>query len=319
MLIFPGSYDLEKGTSWLSNSASLIVDVAYDVENFEHLKVGRQLSAILISTSSELFTDVYGGQIEALKSAVMNIGASALVFKENRGGSRLYDFQNRAEIPLYAQHGETANSVGVGDVFASSFLVHIEKGLEVAGYRATAAATAYSRTTYPDDFKTQLNRYSKLSISELRELGGVHLPWEARRKFDIYLAAPDFSYQDNPEIDRALESLEYHNFRIRRPVVENGELPTGSTFGDLRKTFHADFDLLKGCAIVFAIPNSRDAGTLVEMGMAMSLGIPVITFDPRKDAANTMVIAGSKTYSQSLDTCLNSVFTEISKIWTSCL
>jgi nucleoside 2-deoxyribosyltransferase len=82
----------------------------------------------------------------------------------------------------------------------------------------------------------------------------------------------------------------------------------------LRKTFHADVELLRKCSVVFAIPSSRDAGTLVEMGMAMSMGIPVITYDPRGDAGNTMVIAGSTVYSSSLDECLNTVFNEISKI-----
>ena len=315
VLIFPGAFDLPKAIDWLAQSASLTLDIAYDVGDLAELKLGRPISAILISTSSQLFLQKYSGDIEQLKSAVKKLDANYLILKENRGGSRAIDLRDNSTLPLHAQLGQTVNSVGVGDVFSASFMVHANNGLEIAGYRATMAATAYSRTTYPDDFKEMVNRYSKLDVADLKALEGTHLPWESRQSFDIYLAAPDFSYQNNPEIDRALESLAYHNFRVRRPVTENGELPQNSSFGTLRKTFHADVELLGSCSVVFAIPNSRDAGTLVEMGMAMSKGIPVITYDPRGDAGNTMVMAGSTVYSSSLDECLNSVFSEISKIW----
>ena len=315
VLIFPGAFDLPTVIDWLAESASLTLDIAYDVGDLAELGLARPLSAILISTSSQLFLKQYGGDIERLKLAAKELDANYLILKENRGGSRAIDLRDNSMIPLHAQLGQTVNSVGVGDVFAASFHVHADKGLEIAGYRATMAATAYSRTTYPDDFKEMVRRYSKLGVADLRALEGTHLPWESRQSFDVYLAAPDFSYQNNPEIDRALESLAYHNFRVRRPVIENGELPQDSSFGTLRKTFHADVELLRKCSVVFAIPNSRDAGTLVEMGMAMSMGIPVITYDPRGDADNTMVVAGSTVYSSSLDECLNTVFNEISKIF----
>jgi nucleoside 2-deoxyribosyltransferase len=314
VLIFPGAFDLPKAIDWLAKSASLTLDIAYDVGDLAELNLGRPISAILISTSSQLFLEKYSGDIERLRLAAKELEANYLILKENRGGSRAIDLRDNAMIPLHAQLGQTVNSVGVGDVFAASFLVYADNGLEVAGCRATMAATAYSRTTYPDDFREMVHRYSKLDVADLRALGGTHLPWESRQSFDIYLAAPDFSYQDNPEIDRAIDSLAYHNFKVRRPVRENGELPQNSSFGMLRRIFHADVELLRRCSVVFAIPNSRDAGTLVEMGMAMSMGIPVITYDPRGDAGNTMVIAGSTVYSSSLDECLNTVFNEISKI-----
>lgn len=315
ILIFPGSFELHKVMDWLPKSASLTLDIAYDVADLAELQLGRSISGLLISTSSTLFLETYNGDFASLKSEVEELGANFFVIKENRGGSRAFDLKNGIEVPLYAQLGNTINSVGVGDVFAASFSAHIDEGVEAAGYRATMAATAYSRTTYPDDFRNAVERYSKLKVSDLKDLAGTYLPWEARPSYQIYLAAPDFSYQNNPEIDRALDSLTYHNFRVRCPVRENGELPDDSSFGTLRRTFHADVELLKACSVVFAIPNSRDPGTLIEMGMAMAMGIPVVTYDPRGDAGNTMVIAGSSAYSDSLDACLNSVFNEISKIW----
>ncbi len=317
-LIFPGSYELKDVCEWLADSAVITIDVAYDLEDFLALaELPRSVSTVLISTSSELFLKKLDGDVVKLCDAARSIKAIHLVLKENRGGSRAFNLSDGSEYPLCAQLSVTVNSVGVGDVFAASLVSRIADGFEEACWRATMAATAYARTTYPEDFRRDIARSSKLSVAELKGLGGSQLPWEARPKIQIYLAAPDFSYEENPEIELALEALEYHNFRIRRPVKENGELPKDSRLADLKKAFFADWKLLQECKLVFGIPLSRDPGTLVEMGMAMQIGLPVVTFDPRREAANTMVIAGSKSYSSSLDASLNSIFEEASKAWKS--
>jgi nucleoside 2-deoxyribosyltransferase len=73
-------------------------------------------------------------------------------------------------------------------------------------------------------------------------------------------------------------------------------------------------ELLRECAAVFAIPIERDAGTLVEMGMAIDMGKPVVTFDPREENKNTMVVIGSASYSSDLDICLNGLFLALSRL-----
>ena len=105
-----------------------------------------------------------------------------------------------------------------------------------------------------------------------------------------------------------LASLAYHNFRVRRPVLENGELLPDSDAATLEKTYQADCDLLKKCDLVFAVPTGRDPGTLVEIGLAIGAAIPVVVFDALRENANTMVIAGSSHYSDDLDLCLNAAF-----------
>jgi len=209
---------------------------------------------------------------------------------------------------LPAQLGATKNSVGVGDVFAAGYVTHYDRGRVEAAWRATFAAAAYSQTTEPDLFKEYVKRDLKLSLDEMQQLGGVLLPWEKRREFAIYLAAPDFSYADRRAIDKALASLSYHNFDVRRPVVENHELPPGSPPAILQSTYRSDYDLLKKCALVFAVPTGRDPGTLVEIGIAIEATIPVIVYDPTGENANTMVMAGADCYSADLDECLNNVF-----------
>jgi nucleoside 2-deoxyribosyltransferase len=313
ILIFPGSYDLGKACETLPATALLHLDVAYDLDNPGLLaELTQTVHTILISTSSPLFKSITDGGLQELSRAFESCAPATLILKENRGGARMVIAASTQIVALPAQLGSTINSVGVGDVFAAAYLAHLNRGCVEAGWRATYAAAAYSQTTYPDLFKTYVQRDLKLTITEMRQLWGVFLPWEMRRQYPIYLAAPDFSYADRRAIDKAITSLCYHNFIVRRPVIENGEVPVGSSPAVLLNVYQADHDLLRQCALVFAVPTGRDPGTLVEVGIAIEAGIPVVVYDPIGENTNTMVMAGTQHYSADLDSCLNSVFTLLS-------
>jgi nucleoside 2-deoxyribosyltransferase len=91
-------------------------------------------------------------------------------------------------------------------------------------------------------------------------------------------------------------------------VLENGELAVGADQGALQQTYRADYDLLKACSLVFAVPTGRDPGTLVELGIAIEASIPTVVYDPADECNNTMVIGGASFYSRELDLCLNATF-----------
>ena len=309
ILLFPGSYDLHEACFLLPPGKRLHLDVAYDIKNPDDLATLPQVvETILISTSSELFKSIQGDGVDGLLRAFAKCSPSIVILKENRGGGRVIHAKNGDVDALPAQLGATVNSVGVGDVFAAAYVVHLAKGSAEAGWRATYASAAYSQTTYPELFRTYVQRDLKLSFEQIKGLWGTFLPWEERRALSIYLAAPDFVGAERAAIDRALASLAYHNFRVRRPIAENGELPPNSDAATLKKTYKADCDLLKQCQLVFAIPTGRDPGTLVEVGLAIADGIPVVVFDSAGENANTMVMAGAHHYSSDLDSCLNAVF-----------
>ena len=145
-------------------------------------------------------------------------------------------------------------------------------------------------------------------------IGDASLPWENRCRYQIYLAAPDFSYAERRAIDAAIASLTHHNFAVRRPVLENGELPAGSDQEAFQKIYQADYALLKQCDLVFAVPTGRDPGTLVEIGIAIEARIPIVVYDPDGENANPMVTIGAQHYSADLDSCLNNVFRILSAL-----
>jgi nucleoside 2-deoxyribosyltransferase len=309
ILIFPGSYDLSTVCAALPSAALLHMDVAYDVDDPKALAdLPQRIETILTSTSSPLFKSVADKGLGGLTEAFKACAPATLIFKENRGGARMVIAGTAAIEALPAQLGTTINSVGVGDVFAATYVASLSQGCIGAAWRATYAAAAYSQTTDPDLFKTYVQRDRKLSPNDMKQLWGVFLPWEERRAHPIYLAAPDFSYADRRAIDKAIASLSYHNFTVRRPVVENGELPPGADQTALQRTYRADYELLKQCALLFAVPTERDPGTLVEVGIAIEARIPVVVYDPAGENANPMVMAGAEHYSANLDACLNAVF-----------
>lgn len=90
-----------------------------------------------------------------------------------------------------------------------------------AGWKAARAATCYAQTTYPDDFKRDVQRSLALSVDQMRGLGGTFLPWHARPDFQIYSPLPIF-------LTSTARTSKKHFGRspiiilIRRPVQENG-------------------------------------------------------------------------------------------------
>ena len=316
VLIFPGAFSLADVCTMLPATARLHVDVSYDVETPNTLaEVNGSIETILLSTSSPLFAKTKDQTLNGVAAAFAGCKSKYVILKQNRGGTELLDGSNGAHHieALPAQLGTTVNSVGVGDVFAAAFLTALPEGAAVAGWRATYAAAAYSQTTYPDIFKKYVERDQRLSLAEMKSLWGTFLPWSTRPTVQIYFAAPDFANADRTAIDQALNALAYHNFAPRRPVVENGELPLNSDAATLRTIYGKDYDLLKKCTLVFAVPTDRDPGTLVEIGLAIEAGIPVVTYDPSTKNNNTMVIAGSSFYSSDLDACLNATFQLLSQ------
>lgn len=314
IVIFPGRYDLNKVFQAVGPNACVTLDAAYDMgeASLRELANGR-VSRLVLSTSSELFMGLASQDVTPLLELARQVGVAHLLLKENRGGSRLFDLRDGTVEQITATLDVTVNSVGVGDAFTAVFGC-FDGTVRDAAWRGMQVATVYSQTTWPDDLRRDVQREFRLTVDNVRQLGGVTLPWHVRPMLPIYLAAPDFSYASHREIDVALSALEYHNFRVRRPVQENGEAAPNAPLESLAPFFLKDVELLRECAAVFAIPIDRDPGALVEMGMAMEMGKPVITYDPRHENRNTMVVQGSASYSADLDISLNAVFESLSRL-----
>ncbi len=313
-LVFPDVGYLHALAPYLpTDGARVYLDGDLDVGRLAEFGVVGAIEAVMLSTSSEVFRMTYGGSVSALRDAVLSGQSKALLFKENRGGSRLFTSVDEFTTPAHVR--PVVHSVGVGDCFDAAFCVLRQRYDDrVAVAYASAIAADYASTTYPDRFKAAVEASLCVPPDEIVALSGVVVPWESRDAFPIYMAAPDFDYVNTRPLDVIADALLYHGFVPRFPVRENGQLPPEATTADHLRVAQADLALLDCCQMMVAVLLYEDPGTLVEIGIAYERGLPVIVYDPHGRATNPMLTQTAVIVTRSLDEAVSAVFEQIGKL-----
>lgn len=308
-LIISGNYDLNVVFEFLNGNIHL--DVANNISSIQEIAIlEKKLTTLFLSTSSILFKKNYQHNL----TKDFNINSDYLILKENRGGSRGLNFLDDETLFIGAQTKPIVHSVGVGDAYDAAFVSQyrkttFKKSLTLSSW----IATEYAMTTFPDDFKRNVERVLKLDINDLINLSGIILPWEKRSSINIYIAAPDFDFVDTSPIDCLVNSLEYHNFRPRRPVKENGQMEINATKQRRQQLCSKDLELLNNCSLLIAILLYDDPGTFIEIGLSSAKNIPTIVYDPYEKATNCMLTELPLLVSSDLDEIISEVFTQSAK------
>ncbi len=308
LLLTSGNYEICKLNEYLSSDTKLHIDVANNVQSLDYFdQTGLVFETVFISTSSNLFKEYYSGSFESF-SELFRKYTKRLILKENRGGSRGYDFNLNLLVQSYSQTQPILHSVGVGDVYNTAYLSkYCELSFEKSMMFASWIASEYACTTYPDDFKKSVNRILN-SMPSILDVSGIYLNWEERENINIYIAAPDFDYLDVTLIDKVADSLKYHNFKPRRPVKENGQMEQDASKERKRELYTKDMVLLEECSMLIAVLINNDPGTLIEIGLAKAMGKPVILYDPFLMAKNCMLSETPDFVSSDLDEVLTEIF-----------
>lgn len=314
VLFISGNYSFKTIFENLNNE-SIHIDLANNVQHLDELKqLGKVFSTIFLSTSSALFKDNFSKDFRKF-AELFRPFCKRLVLKENRGGSRGFDFTTDDVVEIPSQTQPIVHSVGVGDVFDATYVIHChDYSFKEALVISSWIATEYALTTFPDDFMTAVQRFKNVSVQDLIGLGGVFIPWERRKAINIYIAAPDFDFINTSEIDRLASSLVYHNFSPRRPIKENGQMEPNAEKARKKELFDKDMSLMNECKILVAVILNNDPGTLVEIGFAMGIGMPAIVYDPYNLANNCMLSELPTLVSDNLDEVVSEVFKQAAKI-----
>jgi nucleoside 2-deoxyribosyltransferase/sugar/nucleoside kinase (ribokinase family) len=315
-LIFPGGFPLRMVLDELNPTrADVFADVNFIGAQLQDLSaLRRKFASLILSTSSELFLTALGGDPRRVNRD-LGTYADSILLKENRGGSRLFRCGTAEWFGIPAQIRPVLHSVGVGDCFDSVFVAQRRMhGDKSALAYASFAAAEYA--SYIDDLIMKESVAAVLDISpeDIQEFGGVELPWEIRRKINIYLAAPDFDYVDTTPLDALADALTYHNFSARRPVREHGQARAESSKAEKLQLAEADVELLGSCKMLVAVLLYDDPGTLIEIGIALDKMMPVIVFDPFNRAKNLMLTELPVLVSSDLDKVVAEVFVQAAKI-----
>jgi nucleoside 2-deoxyribosyltransferase len=313
-LITSGQYDLLRILKKTGTTPVSVELANLSIEEFVTLNF--KFKNIYISTSSKIFQKYIENNnfnFESFASLFMGF-CEKLVFKENRGGTRLYDF-NKSEVhQVSSQTQPIQHSVGVGDVFNAIFESEISNKVEENLALASFIAMEYASTTYPMNFKNSVEQLLNIPTNELVSLEGTILNWEDRKNINIYIAAPDFDFVDTSLIDTLERSLLYHNFAPRRPIKENGQMKEDDTLQQKQQFYYEDIRLLNECSIVICVLLYNDPGTLVEIGIASEKQIPVLLYDPYNIAKNCMLTHSCSIVTNSMDEIISETFIKSSKI-----
>ncbi|MBL7866768.1 nucleoside 2-deoxyribosyltransferase [Flavobacterium lindanitolerans] len=309
-IVISGNFDLHAVFKHIHGNIHL--DVANNISSLQEiLSLNKKLTTLFLSTSSDLFRNHYQNDLKK----DFNVNCDYLILKENRGGSRGLSLLEDEIISIGAQTRPITHSVGVGDVYNVVFVSQyhsttVKNSMTLASW----IAAEYAMTTFPDDFKRNVDRVIKSEIEDLIKLQGVSLPWEERSSINIYIAAPDFNFVDVKPIDLLFNSLKYHNFAPRRPVIENGQMEDNASKKRRQELFTKDMQLLNDCSILIAVLLYDDPGTLIEIGLAAAKGIPTIVYDPYGKANNCMLTELPLLVSSDLDEIISEVFVQSVKL-----
>lgn len=174
--------------------------------------------------------------------------------------------------------------VGSGDVFAATFAwAWLAKGLEIlaAGEAASRGAALYvANAAIPTDADAIVG-LTQMPFKELKRREPSR-----QSEFDVYLAAPFFSLQDQWLVEEVRDVLVGFGLRVFSPLHDVGP-------GDAFEVAPKDLEALSKSTVTVALLDRLDPGTLFEVGFARAKGLPVIAHVHGISPGHLKMIEGS--------------------------
>ncbi|MFZ5621444.1 MAG: PfkB family carbohydrate kinase [Pseudomonadota bacterium] len=211
-------------------------------------------------------------------------GAEVVIIKNGAFGAFVATDADIHHVASYKT--DRVFKIGSGDIFSAVFAAYwAELGEDPveSAERASAAAAFYCNSygvlPIPADFDEILNQVGPHRVS-VRTATSV-------RQRHVYIAAPLFTFPQRWFIQEIRRCLEEHGVRTFSPYHDVG------VKGRAAEIAKADIDGLNESAVVFAVVDGLDAGTLFEIGYATAREIPVVAFAQLNDNRNLLMVAGS--------------------------
>ncbi|QHS55227.1 nucleoside 2-deoxyribosyltransferase [Mucilaginibacter sp. 14171R-50] len=215
-------------------------------------------------------------------------GAAVLVVKMGPKGAMVYTADEEVVIPVYKTG--YVWPIGSGDVFAAIFAYHWMQGGKTAVEAAQKASFSTAIYCNSKSFRFEYSGYQE-------NISSISIPEFPKGK--VYLAGPFFTFSQKWLINEVMSNLHHLGMQVFSPLHEVGLGEPGS---DVAKK---DLEGLDDCKIVFAILDGLDPGTLVEVGYALKMKIPVIAYvENEADTDLTMLIGTDCEIEKDLTTAL---------------
>ncbi len=172
----------------------------------------------------------------------------------------LYTKNHECRIPSFITNH--VNKIGSGDIFTSSFGYYwMEKGLSIED---SAILASKSTANYCD--KKAFVDCSKEIEFNYQEFNGVDISDK-----QIYLASPFFSLSDLILVDKVRNALVSMGAKVFSPFHDLG-------LGEELDIAKKDIEEIINSDAIFLMLDNLDSGTLIESGIAMAKGKPLIGY-----------------------------------------
>jgi sugar/nucleoside kinase (ribokinase family)/nucleoside 2-deoxyribosyltransferase len=222
-------------------------------------------------------------------------GFDAALIKCGRWGTVAITSANRELVPAFL--ATPASVIGSGDCFAGAVAARLAQGdsLGQAAHVGAASASLFverqSNTPSPalaDGVAEVLKTRSRCAVDPV-----------AVENLSVYLAGPWFTTGESLLIGELEAVLENLGLTVISPRRDIGQLPQNPTREEILAIGREDYAAVDECALVVAVLDGDDPGTLMEVGYAAKAGKPIIGLSslpdvvpqPMRDAANVRVTA----------------------------
>lgn len=307
-LMFPGSWTSPDLLNELrKRGVALHVDAQYlddPIGLLDRLGPGA-IETLFVSTSKSPLWKARQPAHDDLTHLRKSYAMSAVILKENRGGSQAFTEEGRFEAPAFPC--DTLHSVGVGDVFDGAYLACRDHPVERRLRLASWVASQYAETLDYDVFAEQA-AWSYGNASSVASYKGRRLSWEERQRLSVYIAGPDFPTVNTLAIDNIEAALKYHNFGRVRPIKDHGLDSPQLPDRDRENLFQKDVEAIQKANALIAVLPEHDPGTFAELGLAKGLGIPTIMFDPYGIVNNLFATKLPNAYCRNLPDVIDALF-----------
>lgn len=200
----------------------------------------------------------------------------ALIIKMGAKGAQVFQTSqdNGTKIPVY-QTNKVWN-IGSGDVFSAFFALNWFKTNNIleSAILASKATAIYCNS-------------KDLAISQsLASFNFPELIIDSTPELQVYLAGPFFTFSERWLVNQVWSALKGIGLKVFSPFHDVGH-------GKAADVVHKDIKGLDESAIVFAIIDGLDAGTLFEVGYAISQNKQVIAFVQNESEESLKMLEGT--------------------------
>jgi Nucleoside 2-deoxyribosyltransferase/pfkB family carbohydrate kinase len=230
---------------------------AYDPRPFrENGSTAEQLAIVANGYELRLVTGI-DDVLTAARAILQSDGADVVIAKQGSRGALVITAATSTHVPAY--RSAAVFSIGSGDIFAAAFTHY----WAVEGVNPEEAADLASRSTA---------RYCETRDAQLVSAAEVRRGWNTCitvRDGKIYLAGPFFNTSERWLVEEARIHLGHMGVPTFSPLHDVGH-------GAAEYIAAKDLEGLDACNRMLALVDTRDPGTVFEIGYARAKQIPVV-------------------------------------------